>query len=144
MHAMLRLVVSLSAKFFERIIRFHLLSKLIDKQYIFDTEELKAISDGLNFNNRTPCSDIIDLKTLSLNYIFSTFPIFTPNIGFDSKELQNIRTKISKNIKEIKYCDFTPNNQVFNENYLIEIYNSLDKNEIIERLIKSSQKIEIK
>lgn len=127
-----------------RLIRFRILSKINLNDELSDKKGIKAITDGINFNNRNFCSDRIDLKSLSLNSYFTRYPIFTPNIGFDSEIIQNLIFNISKNLKDIDFCDLKPINQEFNRNQVAELFHSMKLEPFLTNLIQDSKKIIIK
>ena len=107
---------------------------------IEDFERIKAITDGISLNRLTLCTDIVDLESISLNYIFSEYPIFTPLIGLDAESINDISSKISRTLSSLDYCSFKPQNQEINRNILIKIYESLNiKNlmsEVFENIIE--------
>ncbi|MBY9007871.1 MAG: hypothetical protein KGD63_14110 [Candidatus Lokiarchaeota archaeon] len=111
-----------------RLIRFHVISKICANLDI----KIKAFSDGVNFNKMSFCNDETDLKSNALSYNFLNLPIFTPLIGLDSEEIHRFLRKISNNLKTINYCKYKPQNQDFNSVRLMDLYNSLKIDEILE------------
>ncbi len=124
-----------------RLLRLYVFWKFHHDWNEVNPKGFKAISDGLNINNRTECPDYIDLKTLSLNYLFANDPIFTPNIGFTSKEIEQFLTQISKKLQEPNYCAFKPKDQNFDETEIITLYKSLNIEENIKNKMITLNKI---
>jgi len=124
-----------------RLIRFEIIAKL-SEDFQTKIKSIKGFSDGLNFNNLNFCNDEIDLDSISLNYLFSQHPIFTPLVGFDSEEIQEEIKDISNNLDHIDYCKFKPKNQKFDSETVKKLYNSLKIKSLIRDAIdKSSQYI---
>jgi len=88
-----------------RLVRFNILARLLKTSKFSDLRKSVGITDGCSLNNSNLCSDNVDLETISLNYLFSNYPIFTPNIGLD---LENT------NIEEQKVkVEYNPNRPDF-------------------------------
>ena len=126
-----------------RMVRFNIISKFLKESKFQNLQETRAISDGLSLNNSTICDDFVDLESLSLNYIFSEYPIFTPLIGFSLKAIKNIQNKISNHFLELNYCPFRPKNQEWNNKKINNLYNSLDIKDLIKESIENTKDIVI-
>jgi adenylyl- and sulfurtransferase ThiI len=126
-----------------RLIRFEIISKIIDNPSFHFYEKIRASVDGSSLNCSSTCPDSIDLDTLANNTLISSIPIFTPIIGFSNQRLVNLATKISPNLKKINYCPFKPEKQEFNPERLKEIYSSLDIGNLIEESIEKRFQIKI-
>jgi adenylyl- and sulfurtransferase ThiI len=110
-----------------RLIRFDLTSKILNNPKFQFYGKIKACTDGTSLNDSIYCSDSVDLETLAVNTLHLRYPIFTPLIGFGESKIQDFSEKISKNLKKVKYCPFKPEeNQVFNAEKLLELYNRLN------------------
>jgi len=119
-----------------RLIRLETSGKLLKTFKILDFEKIRAITDGNSLNNSTLCNDDVDLESIALNFLFSDLPIFTPIIGFDLLEINNITNKISNNLKNFEYCKFKPKNQIIDIEKLKKIYLELKlENSINEILV---------
>ena len=119
-----------------RLIRFELISKLLKESQIKDLEKIEAFSDGISLDNNTFCFDEIDLESISVNYIFSNYPIFTPLVGLEKNEIDQIISDISENLKPIDYCLFKPKDQEIERQNLEKIYKSLNLNNLIMEVLK--------
>jgi thiamine biosynthesis protein ThiI len=126
-----------------RLIRFDIISKLLKNSKINGFEKIRAISDGVSLNNSTICTDDIDLESLSLNFLFSEYPIFTPLIGSDLKKIHYYQNKISEKLLNVDYCQFKPKNQEFNREILEKLYRSLKLEDIIKDSIESMEEYNI-
>lgn len=126
-----------------RLLRFEILSKILKELQIEDFERIKAITDGISLNNSTSCTDIVDLESISLNYLFSEYPIFTPLIGLEAEDINEISSKISNNLNHLDYCLFKPQNQEINKEVLVKIYNSLNVNNLLSEALKNIEEINI-
>ena len=109
-----------------RLIRFDLMSKILKNPKFQFYEKIKAVTDGISLNNSNYCPDSIDLETLAINTLNLTHPVFTPLIGIGESKLHDLSKKISKNLKQVNYCPFKPENQVFDAEKLKELYNNLN------------------
>jgi len=126
-----------------RVLRFEIISKVLKELQIEEFQRIKAITDGISLNNLTICSDIVDLNSISVNYIFSEYPIFTPLIGLDAEEIKCIASKISNNLNILDYCVFKPQNQEIHGERVIEIYKSLKLQNLISEALKNMEEINI-
>ncbi|MEJ2293496.1 MAG: hypothetical protein P8Y23_01865, partial [Candidatus Lokiarchaeota archaeon] len=59
----------------------------------------------LSLNKSSVCTDDVDLQTISLNYLFSNYPIFTPLVSFSDSEIKSSEHKISHIFKIVDYCN---------------------------------------
>ena len=109
-----------------RLIRFDLMSKILKNPKFQFYEKIKAVTDGISLNNSDYCPDSIDLETLAINTLNLSHPVFTPPIGIGESKLHDLSKKISKNLKQVNYCPFKPENQVFDAEKLKELYNYLN------------------
>ncbi|MFX0018677.1 MAG: THUMP domain-containing protein [Promethearchaeota archaeon] len=126
-----------------RLIRLEILSKLIETLSSNTNIKIRAIIDGVSLNNSTLCPDYVDFNSIALNYMFSIYPIFTPIIGLESNEIDDLSGKISPNLKEFDYCDFKPKNQEFNLKRLKELYQSLELSDLIQQNFQNIEHIKI-
>jgi adenylyl- and sulfurtransferase ThiI len=126
-----------------RLIRFRLIgilkSKLEGKRY----DKIRAFTDGLALTNTSHCDDNVDLESLALNNLFSDYPIFTPLIGFNVAEINNLREKISNNLKVFDYCKLKPQNQTYDPVNILKIFDDLDINPLIEESLNNLALIRI-
>ncbi|MBN1215289.1 MAG: hypothetical protein JXA99_07570 [Candidatus Lokiarchaeota archaeon] len=122
-----------------RLVRFQIISNLI-KDFNID---IKAFSDGLNFNNISLCNDNVDLNSNALTNTFLKIPIFSPLIGLNSDEIESYLNKISNKIKSIDYCKYNPQNQEFDSKKLINLYNKLRIKNLIDNEINLIKDISI-
>ncbi len=126
-----------------RVLRLMIISRIISNIKEGFQHGIKGITDGLNLTNSSSCNDEIDLQTLSLNHLFSKYPIFTPTIGLDLPNLKNSCNKISKKLINIDYCPFNPQDQDFHIESITEIINSSSLENIISTCISKVERINI-
>jgi len=126
-----------------RLIRFELISRLIKESKIKDFERIEAFSDGITLTNNPFCFDEIDLESISLNYIFSNYPIFTPLVGLENNEVNQIISDISDNLNPIDYCIFKPIDQEIERQGLEKLYTSLNLNNLIMEALKDLEVVKI-
>lgn len=126
-----------------RLIRFDIISKLINESKSYDFGKIRAISDGIALINNSLCPDEVDLNTIVLNYLFSKLPIFTPIVGLSLKNVDKYAQKVSANLKSFDYCQFKPINQSFDNESVKSIYKSLNLNNLIEDSLKNTEIIKI-
>jgi thiamine biosynthesis protein ThiI len=126
-----------------RLIRFEIVSRLLKETNIKDFEEIRAFTDGITLNNATLCDDMVDLNSLSLFYLFSETPVFTPLIGFDEEYIKKISENIRSDFRNFDYCEFKPKNQEFDYEKLKSIYFSLKLDNLIEESINNTQEYEV-
>jgi thiamine biosynthesis protein ThiI len=126
-----------------RLIRFNILARLLNNSKQLGLEKSAGITDGTSLNKSTFCPDDIDLESLSINYLFSYYPIFTPNIGSSLERLTEQSNRISTELKKIDYCYFKPKNQEFNKEKLKEIYFSLKLDDLISNCIENIEEIKL-
>jgi len=126
-----------------RLTRFKLIGKLNSELEAKRYDNIRAFTDGLTLTNTSYCDDIVDLESIALSYLFSDYPIFTSLIGFDAKEIHNLREKISKNLKIFEYCKLKPQNQNYNQEEILKIFNNLNIDPLIDEALKNMTKINI-
>ena len=126
-----------------RLIRFGLMSKILKNPKFHFYEKIKACTDGTSLNCSNYCPDSVDLETLAINTLNLSHPIFTPLIGIGESKLQDLSKKISKSLKKVNYCPFKPENQVFDAEKLIELYNSLNIDNDLLFIVESGLAINI-
>ena len=126
-----------------RVLRLMIISRIISNIKEGFQHGIKGITDGLSLTNSSACNDEIDLQTLSLNHLFSKYPIFTPTIGLDLPNLKNSCNKISKKLINIDYCPFNPQDQDFYIESITEIINSSSLENIISTCISKVERINI-
>jgi len=126
-----------------RLIRFDIISKLIEESKPYDFRKIRAISDGMGLINNSLCPDEVDLNTIIFNYLFSKLPIFTPIIGLSLKKVEKYAQRISANLKTFDYCQFKPKDQDFDKERVKSLYKSLNLNNLIENALKNAEIIKI-
>ncbi|MFW9899171.1 MAG: THUMP domain-containing protein [Candidatus Thorarchaeota archaeon] len=126
-----------------RLVRLESLSIMLKELNIENFDRIRGISDGVSLNNISFCPDEVDLESIALNYLFSTYPIFTPIIGLESNKVEKMSSKISKNLVNTDYCQFKPKNQEINVEKLKILYKSLNLNEHILENLKNTEEIKI-
>ncbi|MFX0032213.1 MAG: THUMP domain-containing protein [Candidatus Hermodarchaeota archaeon] len=126
-----------------RLIRFDVLSRLIRTMGTNTDIKIRGITDGVSLNKSTLCPDHVDLDSIALNYLFSEYPIFTPIIGLDLGEIDEIKGKISKDLKEFDYCELKPKEQEFELKVLENLYASLELTDIIQQAVQNVEEIRI-
>ncbi|MFX1409167.1 MAG: THUMP domain-containing protein [Promethearchaeota archaeon] len=126
-----------------RLIRLDIISKILKNSKVKGFDKIRAISDGVSLNNSTLCSDNVDLESISLNYLFSEYPIFTSLIGLDSTMIQKFQNQISRKLLEFDYCQYKPKNQEFNNKFLESLYRSLNFEELIKESIESMVEFDV-
>ncbi|MGV9206424.1 MAG: hypothetical protein ACOC44_20650, partial [Promethearchaeia archaeon] len=83
----------------------------------------------------TMCSDFIDLQTLSLISELLELPIFTPLIGLDNLQIEDLISKIGSKIHELDYCQFKPKNQAIDLKKTKELYNVMNLEKSLTELL---------
>ena len=126
-----------------RILRFASINMLIDKTEIPIFQRIRAIVDGFSFNDMDDCYDEVDLNSIGLNYQFSGFPIFTPLIGFNQKEVNELNNKISNQLITSDYCRLKPQNQIFRAEEVMKVFKTLNLASLLDKALKEMKKIEI-
>jgi len=126
-----------------RVLRLKIISKILSNSKEGFQYEIKAITDGINLTNSSTCNDEVDLQTLSLNYLCSKYPIFTPIIGLELSSINDLSNKISKNLVQINYCPLNPQDQDINIDTFTEILNSPILDNIISTCISKVERINI-
>jgi len=114
-----------------KLARLEAISIILDEFNFEDLKQIRGISDGVSLNNATICPDEVDLETISLNYLFSTYPIFTSIIGLESNEIDQFLENVSENLVHLDYCQFKPENQVIEIGEVKKIYKSLNLTDLI-------------
>ena len=126
-----------------RLIRFQLIPLVIMSTEEKELKKIRAISDGLSFNNASLCYDDIDLNSISLNYLFSNYPIFTPVISFSSNKISSIIEKISKNLIKLDYCKYKPQDQKFEKELVQLEFEKLNPKEIIKDIATFTEEVNL-
>ncbi len=126
-----------------RLTRFKLIGNLKSELEAKRYDKIRAFTDGLTLTNTSYCDDNIDLESIALSYLFSDYPIFTPLIGFDAEEINNLREKISRNLNVFDFCKLKPQNQNYNQAEILKIFNDLDIDPLIDEALKNMTKINI-
>ena len=126
-----------------RLIRFEIISKILKNPRYNFHEKIRASIDGTSLNRSSFCPDSIDLDTLGINSLIPALPIFTPVIGFGKGRIKDLASKISKNLRNINYCPFQPENQEYDSEKLKNIYNDLKIDKLLEESIKNGLEIKI-
>lgn len=126
-----------------RLIRFEILSKIIMNPKYHFHKKIRASIDGTSLNRSSFCPDSIDLDTLGINSLISNFPIFTPVIGFGEGRINDLISKISKNLRNFDYCPFKPENQEFDVVNLKKVYDNLKIDKLLEESIEKGKEIKI-
>ncbi|MHA2288828.1 MAG: THUMP domain-containing protein [Promethearchaeota archaeon] len=119
-----------------RLIRFEVMSKILNNPNFSLYVKIRASVDGSSLNCSSSCPDQVDLDTIANNSLVSKLPIFTPIIGFDTIKLKDLTWKISPNLVRIDYCPFKPKDQEFNAERLKDLYASLKIDAMIEESIE--------
>ncbi len=127
-----------------RFIRFEIAGRILKDKFYIELDRIKAITDGVSLNSETPCSDEVDLETLSLNCLFFGQPIFTSVIGLETNEIDQLRHRVSKDFKSFEYCPFLPKNQEFNSEEAIKGYRELNLNADLEKCVNNLKIINLK
>ncbi|TFG05336.1 MAG: hypothetical protein EU539_09455 [Promethearchaeota archaeon] len=126
-----------------RLVRFDIISRMLNDQKAKEYDNVKAITDGVSLNNLNYCSDEVDLQSMALNYLFSQYPIFTPIVAFDEAQLKEFLTNISRKLKMIDYCQFKPQNQTIDIKELKTLYKSLNLNDLILEVLNKTKLYQI-
>jgi thiamine biosynthesis protein ThiI len=128
---------------FCRILRFVSIQALKENLHIQSFQNIRAIVDGLSFNNMNDCYDEIDLNSIGLNHHFSGFPIFTPLIGFDQQEIDELSKKISNQLIKLDYCQLKPKNQIFQAEEVMKVFKTLNLVSLLNKALKEMIKVTI-
>ena len=126
-----------------RLIRFESQSIMLKEFDIEGFDRIRAISDGVSLNNTSLCPDEVDLESIALNYLFSKYPVFTPTIGLESNKVEELISKISRDLVNIDYCQFKPKNQEINIEEIKTLYKSLNLNDLILESLNNIEEIKI-
>jgi thiamine biosynthesis protein ThiI len=129
-----------------RLLRFEIISMVLNIQEIPKIKNSQAITDGLNFNDIDICFDDVDLNSIALTNDFVRQPFFTPLAGFDSDEIGDLLKGLSTNLQDFSYCKYQPKRQKCDLNEIQEIYSSLKpriKN-FLDVIVNNYEKIIIK
>ncbi|MFX1395538.1 MAG: THUMP domain-containing protein [Promethearchaeota archaeon] len=127
-----------------RMVRFATIASIVEPQKYSYFEGVRALTDGISFNNSAKCPICVDLYSLSLNGFFSELPIFTPNIGLNSDSEIQCVLRINKNFEKIDYCPITPHNQEFNIERLNQYKDTLDIENIVKDCVNRAESIIIR
>jgi thiamine biosynthesis protein ThiI len=126
-----------------RMIRMAIIAHYLKTSEETFISKIRAITDGTTLNNATFCNDVVDLESLTLNHLFSVYPIFTSLIGLNDDTINDFLSLISSNLKGFDYCAFKPNNQEININVVKKLYDSLKIEELIEQSLTNLEKINL-
>ena len=126
-----------------RLTRFKLIGNLKSKLEAKRYDKIRAFTDGLTLTNTSYCDDNVDLESIASNYLFSDYPIFTPLIGFNAEEINNLKEKISSNLKIIDFCKLKPQNQNYNQVEILKVFNDLGIDPLIDEALINMTKISI-
>jgi len=126
-----------------RMIRMAIVAKYLKTSSEPFIPKIRAITDGASLNNMTICNDIVDLESLSLNSLFSVYPIFTSLIGLDENIINNLLTHISSNLNKFTYCVFKPKNQEINVETVKNLYVTLKIEELVEQSLTNLEDIKL-
>lgn len=126
-----------------RLTRFKLIGNLKSKLEAKRYDKIRAFTDGLTLTNTSYCDDNVDLESIASNYLFSDYPIFTPLIGFNGEEINNLKEKISSNLKIIDFCKLKPQNQNYNQVEILKVFNDLGIDPLIDEALINMTKISI-
>ncbi|MGV9199280.1 MAG: THUMP domain-containing protein [Promethearchaeia archaeon] len=118
-----------------RLIRFNLIEKFKSAMEQEEVGNVRVIIDGMSLNEDTMCSDFIDLQTLSLISELLELPIFTPLIGLDNLQIEDLISKIGSKIHELDYCQFKPKNQAIDLKKTKELYNVMNLEKSLTELL---------
>lgn len=131
---------------FCRLFRFIIISNIMDTPHLTGIEHSKAITDGIILHNRNLCSDEIDLESIACSHYLTNLPIFTPLIGLDKEEIITRKINISKELHELDYCKYKPQEQKFDLEKIKHIYKLLYPHieKMILKIIKGQEIIKIK
>jgi thiamine biosynthesis protein ThiI len=124
-----------------RLIRFEIISHIINQTQDKKLKMVRGISDGTNLTDLSPCFDEVDLQSIGLNYLFSEYPIYIPLVGLTEFEINEKIKKISHNFFEINYCKFKPKNQKIKLDEMKSVYNSLEIKDIFKKVIEGIEDI---
>ncbi len=126
-----------------RMIRMAIVAKYLKTSKETFIPKIRAITDGTTLNNMTICNDIVDLESLSLNSLFSVYPIFTSLIGLDENIINNLLSHISSNINKFTYCVFKPKNQEINVEIVKSLYETLKIEELVEQSLTNLEDLKL-
>ena len=126
-----------------RLARFEALSIILKQVNFKNFDRIRAITDGISLNDASDCPDKVELMTISLNYLFSIYPIFTPIIGLGLNETNQFLSKLSKNLINLDYCKFKPKNQEIDLEKLENIYKNLNLKDLIINCLKNIDEFNI-
>ena len=126
-----------------RILRFMTIQWLKENIHIPIFQNIRAIVDGFSFNNMNDCYDEIDLNSIGLNNYFSGFPIFTPLIGFNHREVNELTNKISNQLIKLDYCQLKPQGQIFQAEEVMKVFKILNLESLLYKALKEMIKITI-
>ena len=117
-----------------RLLRYNIISIITQSNIFREVNEARALTDGLTLNNSSYCTDIIDLQSIALNYLFSSYPIFTPVVSFSETQINSIEDKISTKFKKFDYCKYKPHDQEFDIEKVKQIFEDLAIDTILDGL----------
>ena len=126
-----------------RLLRYDIMSKILNSKDDKNLTRIRAISDGVSLVDISLCPDQVELESIALNYLFTNHPVFTPLIGLEPDKISSYLKKISTNFKKVDYCPYKPKNQKMNSEEVKKIYQSLDLNKLVTECIQEMEKIKI-
>jgi adenylyl- and sulfurtransferase ThiI len=126
-----------------RLLRYNVNSLISESVEFQDLNLVRAITDGLNLNGSSLCTDDVDLQTISLNYLFSNYPIFTPLVSLSDSEIRLIEHKISKNFKFVDYCKYKPQDQIFDKDIVKSLCTDLNIKAFLKGLFSLIEEINL-
>jgi len=124
-----------------RMVRFEIISRLLKTSNLRIYDGIRAISDGISLNSMTLCDDNVDLESIALNPLFSEYPVFTPVVGFDEKNVKDFLSDISESLVKVDYCRFKPKNQDFDSEKVKILYKNLNLDKNIKDCLDKSKEL---
>ena len=124
-----------------RILRFASIQWLKENSHVPIFQNIRAIVDGFSLNNMNDCYDEVDLDSIGLNNHFSGFPVFTPLIGFNKQEINELNKKISNELISLDYCQLKPQDQIFHQEEILKILTSLNLEPKLNKILKEMLKL---
>lgn len=123
-----------------RLIRFQI-SEYISESFKGGIQEIRGLTDGLNFNDLDYCKDRVDLESISLSHLFTDQPILAPLVGFNGELIRERIRDISLKISKIDYCKYKPKNQEIKTGELKKIYKTLNIKDFFQKILNNSKEV---